>query len=99
MKKVKKELARWSREVFGNVFQRIATIKESHLEIQPTATNRDELNKLKTELMNCLKYEEEFLKQKAGIKWFKEGDANTKFFDSYVMGRRKKLHIVEIVTE
>lgn len=49
--------------------------------------------------MNCLKYEEEFLKQKAGIKWFKEGDANTKFFDSYVMGRRKKLHIAEIVTE
>ncbi|KAG5616263.1 hypothetical protein H5410_016087 [Solanum commersonii] len=105
IKKVKKALARWSREVFGNVFQRIATIedvikvKKSQLKIQPTANNRAELNKLEAELKNFLKHEEEFWKQKAGMKWFKEGDANTKFFHSYVTGRKKKLHIAEISNE
>ncbi|KAH0742871.1 hypothetical protein KY290_030864 [Solanum tuberosum] len=105
IKKVKKALARWSREVFGNVFQRISTIedvikvKESQLEIQPIANNRAELNKLEAELKNFFKHEEEFWKQKARMKWFKEGDANTKFFHSYVTGRRKKLHIAETVTE
>uniref|UniRef100_A0A0V0HAW3 Putative ovule protein n=1 Tax=Solanum chacoense TaxID=4108 RepID=A0A0V0HAW3_SOLCH len=30
------------------------------------------------------------------MKWFNEGDRNTKFFHSYVRGRRKKLHIESI---
>lgn len=38
--------------------------------------------------------EEEYWKQKAGINWFKDGDKNSKFFHSYVKGRRKKLELL-----
>lgn len=40
--------------------------------------------------------EEEYWRQKAGMSWFKEGDRNTKFFHSYVRGRRKKLRLDRI---
>lgn len=36
---------------------------------------------------------------KSGNKWFKEGDMNTKYFHSYVKGRRKNLQVTEIITE
>lgn len=32
------------------------------------------------------------------MRWFNHGDRNTKFFHSYVNGRRKKLNILEILT-
>ncbi|WMV24639.1 hypothetical protein MTR67_018024 [Solanum verrucosum] len=105
MKKVKKALTGWSKEAFGNIFQQIATmedvikVKKDQLEIQPSASNRADLNKVETELKKFLRLEEEFWRQKAGMKWFTEGDMNTKFFHSYVKGRRKRLHIAEIVTE
>lgn len=105
LKRVKRALIKWSREVFGNIFQEIATIedvikvKEAQLEILPSADNRAELCRLEAELKKYLKIEEEFWKQKAGMKWFVEGDMNTKFFHSYVKGRRKKLHLSEISNE
>uniref|UniRef100_M1AL69 RNA-directed DNA polymerase (Reverse transcriptase); Ribonuclease H n=1 Tax=Solanum tuberosum TaxID=4113 RepID=M1AL69_SOLTU len=105
MKKVKKALTGWSKEAFGNIFQQIATmedvikVKEDQLEIQPSASNRADLNKVEAELKKYLRLEEEFWRQKAGMKWFTEGDMNTKFFHSYVKGRRKRLHIAKIVTE
>lgn len=43
--------------------------------------------------------EEEFWKPKLGVRWLKDGDRNTMFFHSYVKGRRKKLHISEILDE
>ncbi|KAK4706689.1 hypothetical protein R3W88_033755 [Solanum pinnatisectum] len=52
LKKVKKALSIWSKEVFGDIFQQIATIediikvKEAQLEIQPSTTNRAELSKV-----------------------------------------------------
>ncbi|KAH0693550.1 hypothetical protein KY285_020647 [Solanum tuberosum] len=105
IKKIKGVLAKWSKVTFGDVFQSIATledeirVKECQLEINPTAENRSELNKAEAELKKYLYIEEEFWKQKAGMKWFKDGDMNTKFFHNYVKGMRKKLHIAEIQTE
>ncbi|KAK4723823.1 hypothetical protein R3W88_026602 [Solanum pinnatisectum] len=56
----------------------------------------EELHRMEVELKKFLKIEEEFWRQTAGMKWFSNGDKNTKFFHSYVKGRRKKLHISEI---
>ncbi|XP_049413166.1 uncharacterized protein LOC125876094 [Solanum stenotomum] len=105
LKKVKKELSIWSKEVFGDIFQQIATIediikvKEAQLEIQHSATNRAELSKEEAKLKKFLKLEEDFWRQKAGMKWCMDGDRNTNFFHSFVKGRRKKLHIAEMITE
>ncbi|WMV18188.1 hypothetical protein MTR67_011573 [Solanum verrucosum] len=90
MKNVKKALSTWSREVFGNVFQQIATlediikVREAQLQIHPSADNRAALNKVEADLKKYLRLEKEFWRQKSGMKWFKEGDMNTKFFHSEI---------------
>ncbi|XP_015161041.1 uncharacterized protein [Solanum tuberosum] len=66
LKNVKKALSAWSKEVFGNVFQQIATlediikVREAQLQIHPSADNRAALNKVEAELKNYLRREEEF---------------------------------------
>jgi len=42
--------------------------------------------------------EEEFWRQKPGMRWFTDGDRNTKFFHAYVKGRRRNFNIREIKT-
>ncbi|KAH0650564.1 hypothetical protein KY284_030476 [Solanum tuberosum] len=88
MKRLKVVLTQWSKATFENIFQKIDTLedvikeKEIQLEMAPTEANKAEMSK----------------KQKAGMRWFKEGDSNTKFFHAYVKGRRRKLNIKKIKT-
>ncbi|XP_059280740.1 uncharacterized protein LOC132034410 [Lycium ferocissimum] len=99
MKKVKHALAGWSRETFGNIFQQISTmedvikVKELQFEMNPSSLNREALHKAQANPNRYLHLEEEYWKQKAEMRWFKDGDRNTKFFHNYVKGRRKKLAI------
>ncbi|XP_015077714.1 uncharacterized protein LOC107021542 [Solanum pennellii] len=58
--------------------------------------NRCDLSKAEAELRKYLNIQEEFWRQKAGMRWFKDGDRNTIFYHTYVKGRRKELHIGEI---
>ncbi|XP_015161972.1 uncharacterized protein [Solanum tuberosum] len=68
LKRVKRALAKWSRDVFGNIFQQIATVedlikvKETQLEILPTVENRAELSRMETKLRKYLKIEKEYWK-------------------------------------
>ncbi|KAK4726324.1 hypothetical protein R3W88_031241 [Solanum pinnatisectum] len=84
----------WNVDFVGSPF-----VKETQLKIQPSERNRVELHKLEAELKKYLRFEEEFWKQKAGIKWFSESDMNTKKIHSYVKGKRKKLHISAIESD
>ncbi|XP_049378041.1 uncharacterized protein LOC125842768 [Solanum stenotomum] len=43
--------------------------------------------------------EDSILKQKTQLHWFKEGDANTKYFHSLIRGRRRRLFIHTIIRE
>ncbi|OIT28452.1 putative ribonuclease h protein, partial [Nicotiana attenuata] len=43
--------------------------------------------------------EESVLKQKTQLQWFKDGDANSKYFHSLIRGRRRKLYIHKIKNE
>lgn len=103
MKQVKQALAKWSKETFGDIFQKIKSLeeeirlKEIQLEIHPSKQNTEELSKAEAELKKFRYMEEEFLKQKAGMRWFKDGDRNTRFFHNYVKERRKKLYISDII--
>lgn len=104
MKQVKQALAKWSKETFGDIFQKIKSLeeeirlKEIQLEIHPSKQNTEELSKAEAELKKFRYMEEEFLKQKAGMRWFKDGDRNTRFIHSYVKGRRR-LQVNEIEDE
>ncbi|KAH0776301.1 hypothetical protein KY290_007712 [Solanum tuberosum] len=105
LKKVKRALAQWSKETFGNIFQEIATLEdtikvlETHFEDTPSGENRSRLQKAQAELYTQLQREEEFWKQKAGFEWFKDGERNTKFFHTIVKGRKSRLRIKRIQNE
>ncbi|KAH0693029.1 hypothetical protein KY290_021200 [Solanum tuberosum] len=74
MKRVKKALTEWSKKTYGNIFEKMATledlvrVKEIQLEISPTKGNRCELSKTEAELRKYLNIEEEYWRQKAGMK-------------------------------
>lgn len=105
MKIIKKVLTKWSKETYGNIFHRVATmedivkVKEIQFEIPSTDRNRAELMKAEEDLRKFYQVEEEFWKQRSGMKWFIDGDRNTKFFHSYVKGRRRRLQLNEILDE
>ncbi|XP_059310078.1 uncharacterized protein LOC132061246 [Lycium ferocissimum] len=102
LKKLKRVLVQWSKNTYGNIFQQIATIEDTikvkELQFQNNASkeNRMRLHQAQAELTKFLHLKEEYWKQKAGMKWFNDGDRNTKFFHSYVRGRRNKLTLKRI---
>lgn len=71
--KVKGELVRWSKESFGDIFKKVATMedivrmKETQLEIDPSEINRANLRRVEAELRKFVKIEEDYWKQKVGM--------------------------------
>ncbi|XP_060190534.1 uncharacterized protein LOC132619737 [Lycium barbarum] len=102
LKNVKVALMQWSKKTFGNIFQEIETLEEVikvhmiQFEALPTPENRAILHKVQADLNRYLHLEEEFCKQKAGMQWFQDGVKNTRFFHSYVQGRRRILQLKRI---
>lgn len=86
LKRVKSALVQWSKNTFGNIVQQVETLedvvksKEIQLEINPLGENRTALKIAEANLKRYLKIEEKYYKQKAGMRWFQDGDKNTKFF-------------------
>ncbi|XP_015169050.1 uncharacterized protein [Solanum tuberosum] len=105
LRNLKRALSQWSKETYGNIFEKIDApkdifkVKEQQMEVGPTNQNKKELAKPEEVVKSYYQIEEQYGKQKAGMQWFKEGDKNTKFFHSYVKGRRRKLMIWEIQIE
>ncbi|OIT39781.1 hypothetical protein A4A49_61719, partial [Nicotiana attenuata] len=48
------------------------------------------------EYIKWMTMQDSILKQKANIKWFEEGDSNTKYFHSLIRERRRRLQIHKI---
>ncbi|XP_049359160.1 uncharacterized protein LOC125823817 [Solanum verrucosum] len=105
MNRLKRVLSKWSKESYGDIFQKVSTledvikVKEVQLEVHCSDENMRDLNKAEEELQKFYQLEEDFWKQKSGMKWFNDDDRNTKFFHSYVKGRRRRLIINEIEDE
>ncbi|XP_059314087.1 uncharacterized protein LOC132064926 [Lycium ferocissimum] len=102
MKKLKAALSVWSKETFSDIFKQltiredIVKIKEQLFEENPCEVNRMVLQQAQAEFKRYMHFEEEFWKQKAGVKWQSEGDRNTRFFHSLVNGRRKRMQLNRI---
>ncbi|KAG5630564.1 hypothetical protein H5410_002281 [Solanum commersonii] len=77
----------------------VVKVKELQFEINSTNQNRKELVQAEEELQQYYKLDEEYWSPKSGMKWFNDGDRNTNFFQSYVKGRRRRLHINEMENE
>ncbi|XP_019234736.1 PREDICTED: uncharacterized protein LOC109215176 [Nicotiana attenuata] len=102
LKRLKKALSAWSRNTYGDIFQKIASLEEvvivheTEFERNPTFQSRQRLQKVQAELIRYLTLEKEFWKQKAGMNWFQDGDRNTKLFHAQVNGKRKRLQLKTI---
>lgn len=78
LKLVKNALVKGSNQEFGNIFVQVTTledvirVKEAQLEITPSSENSVELNRLQAKLRKYLKMEEDFWKQKVGMKSFRK---------------------------
>lgn len=66
LKRVRKALSVWTREAYGNIFQKVATledvikVKEIQFELQPSPKKRKELKREEPNLRKWLKVEEDF---------------------------------------
>ncbi|KAK4411853.1 hypothetical protein Sango_0258300 [Sesamum angolense] len=87
-------LKEWNKTVFGNVFDNVVAA-ERGLKEPDEAYDQDpcdrtlvEHNRCSAELVRVLAQEETFWRQKAGIRWAKDGERNTRYFHSLVQKRR-----------
>ncbi|XP_031100850.1 uncharacterized protein LOC116004818 [Ipomoea triloba] len=99
LKRLKQALRVWNREIFGNVFDQVRNLDQSvsdaekRFDASPTQENRELLSYAQASLLQALKLEEIYWKQKARVKWLREGDANTSFFHSTVKDRHRRQRI------
>ncbi|XP_060204231.1 uncharacterized protein LOC132632349 [Lycium barbarum] len=102
LKNVAKKLSRWSREEIGDINDQVEMweARMQYLEdqdvIHRSENNRQEVNKGHAEYIYWLSRQESLLKQKAKLKWYEEGDTNSKYFHSVIRDRRRRLGITTI---
>nr|XP_027090446.1 uncharacterized protein LOC113711482 [Coffea arabica] len=102
LKRLKACLRHWSRQHFGNIFQAVrqnefeVQQKEILFEAAPTDEARAELHRAKGILLRSLRVEEDYWRQKARLRWLKDGDCNTRYFHASVREKRSKLAIHRI---
>nr|XP_019067280.1 uncharacterized protein LOC109119268 [Solanum lycopersicum] len=105
MKRLSKTLSVWSRNEYGDIFQQVRMYEEQVHEaeekytLDQTDSNRSALHELNAQYIRFLKLEDNILKQKTQLHWFKDGDTNSKYFHSIIRGRRRKLFIHKIVNK
>ncbi|KAH0650296.1 hypothetical protein KY284_030208 [Solanum tuberosum] len=61
--------------------------------------SRQKLYQMNANYIRYLKMEESILKQKTQLQWFKDGDANNKYFHALIRGRRRKLFLHKIYND
>nr|GEV06483.1 putative reverse transcriptase domain-containing protein [Tanacetum cinerariifolium] len=88
----------------GNLFANVEKLKRELATIQSAMVSDPFFSDLREAELSCLKAykealkdEELFLRQKYKIKWFSEGDCNSKYFHNVVKGRinRGRIYVVE----
>ncbi|XP_071924745.1 uncharacterized protein [Coffea arabica] len=84
------ELLKWRNSFQANSRSKINALKKDLEEARnlEAVTRRKNLIEIKDKLSTACKEEENFWRQKARISWVQEGDKSTKYFHTYVKGRR-----------
>lgn len=99
LKRLKQVLKEFSQSTFGNVFKNVASAEDGVLEAQqaydedPNLHNWNQLNLMSAKKSFYRKLEECFWRQKAHMKWLREGDRNTGFFHHMAFLKKEKSSI------
>ncbi|XP_071912247.1 uncharacterized protein [Coffea arabica] len=84
----------WNKQHFGNVIDAVRSAEMAVQRAEEVVDQDDseecqiELNKAQAELRHALSIEEQFWRQKARVKWFQEGERNSRYFHAVVRQRR-----------
>ncbi|XP_060170840.1 uncharacterized protein LOC132601793 [Lycium barbarum] len=85
-------------DIFGNTKKLEKKVEdlEIAMENNVSSSTRQEYNKANAELIKHLKIQDSYRRQKARLKWFNEGDRNTKFVHSVINIKRRRLSLKAI---
>ena len=103
LKRLKQRLKAFNKEMFSDLSIRVKakTIELDRMQEEVLRQPGIDLvqleKKLSVELYELIQAEEGFYKQKSGIKWLREGDANTNFFHKSVAVRQSKGIITTLI--
>lgn len=100
-----KNVTTWNRNTFGNIFYKLKIIakrlkgihKSPHYSHSTFQTNLNK--KLIKEHNYLLKVEEDFWKLRSRVIWLNDGDANTRFFHTTTLNRRRRNKIIVLQKE
>jgi hypothetical protein len=99
LKKTMSTLGIWSKKKFGNITRELAKLRSQLEELMNMNADRQDIRRV-TDKMNELLYQEEmWWLQRSRISWLKEGDRNTKYFQSKAVWRARKNKIRELIDD
>ncbi|GAA0152032.1 hypothetical protein LIER_37405 [Lithospermum erythrorhizon] len=99
LKALKYVLKAWNLEVFGNVTSMVESSEEAvqicEHNFESSGSEEDRINLLQAKDLHNknLAIEEDFLTQKCGVRWIKEGDKSTAYFHSVLKQKHRKKNI------
>ncbi|XP_071905984.1 uncharacterized protein [Coffea arabica] len=102
LRTVKQALKRWPKESFGDIFKAVReaerAVREAKIAQEHDSSDHvlRDLNVARERLRATLATEEGFWKQKARVRWLKDGDRNTQYFHAVVAERRSRAIIHRI---
>ncbi|KAG5606071.1 hypothetical protein H5410_027563 [Solanum commersonii] len=88
MRRLTNTLSKWSRLEYGDIFAKAKEYEEQVRVFEETLILYLEESELERSIL-----------AKTRLHWFKEGDANTKYFHALMRGRRRRLFIHKICTD
>ncbi|XP_020595398.1 uncharacterized protein LOC110035510 [Phalaenopsis equestris] len=93
-------IKKWNRETFGNINENLSTAQSNVIRreknFQMGLNSEADLHKASEELLMQTNYTKCFLKQKAAVTRFIEGDRNTSYYHACINFRRKNNMILSI---
>lgn len=96
---VGKDLSKWSKKEFGNIFRVVEETKNQLLQVQSEAHIRDtraEEKEMCMKIDNLNTMQHNYYEQRSKVKWISNMDKSTRTFHLSVIQRRKKNQIVAL---